>query len=278
MKIFFIILAVIVSIVVIWHLIVSLVDKEAANNVKGIDPLVWISTNSFMGFQLLDDWEFTLSRMHHLGMLSSMDLGEQKLAYQASSKETFTFKTTINNLKHIDHISFEIFEGKLYAIHITLKVEGGESMYEFKKSLYDMYNKAFGKATRIMTGYKYDGIDGSFLVLSLDFDTLRVGMPHSIKKNQVMPDIGRSYVVSENGEPLVTYYHSGFYFNMPLSASDKPYFLNIRRPIILDNSDGNLKLPQLPDECDGLIINNMGSPFAKAFYVKDRDKQSMYCG
>ena len=51
-------------------------------------------------------------------------------------------------------------------------------MYEFKHSLWSKYNQAFGKANRIMTGYVYEGESGSNLVLSLDFDTLRVVIPY----------------------------------------------------------------------------------------------------
>lgn len=179
MKIFLIILGVIIGIIVLWVLLVNVTNKKATKIARNVNPLDWISTNSFMGFQLLDDWEFTLSRMHHLGMISSMDLGEQKLAYQASKEELFTFKSTVNNLKNIDHVTFEIYKGKLCAINITLKVDEGVDMYEFKRSLYNKYNQAFGKATRIMVGYEYEGKDGSFLVLGLDFDTLRVGIPRN---------------------------------------------------------------------------------------------------
>lgn len=178
MKIFLIILGVIIGLIVLWVLLVNVTNKKAAKMARNVDPLDWINTESFMGFQLLDEWEFTLSRMHHLGMISSMDLGEQKLAYQACKDEKFTFKSTINNLKNIDHVTFEIFKGKLCAINITLKVDEGEDMYEFKRSLWSKYNKAFGKANRTMTGYVYEDKSGSILVLGLDFDTLRVVIPY----------------------------------------------------------------------------------------------------
>lgn len=280
MKIFLIILGIIIGVIILWILLVNVTNKIAAKKAKAINPLDWITTNSFMGFQLLDGWEFTLSRMHHLGMISSMDLGNQKLAYKASKEELFTFKSTVNNLKNVDSVTFEIYEGLLYAINITLKVDEGVDMYNFKKSLFYKYNKTLGKPTRLMIGYEYDGVDGAFMVLGLDYDTIRIGRPRSsVTKSQVLPDVGHSYAMNENGEPLVTYETSfGFFCNIPLSDNDKPYFLNIRRPIVLDNTNGNLKLPILPAECDGLIINNMGSPGVTAFYVKNKEKQSMYCG
>ena len=57
-------------------------------------------------------------------------------------------------------------------------------------------------------------------------------------KYNVLPEIGHSYVMN-NGEPMPTYYrpNSGLFCSTPLSENDRPYFLNIRRPIVIDVKD-----------------------------------------
>ena len=95
----------------------------------------------------------------------------------------------------------------------------------------------------------------------------------------VLPDRGVSYVMTENGEPMLTFYrqNSGLFCSTPLSENDTPYFLNIRRPIIIDAENvAPIVIPDdLPAECDGVIFKNFGKYKITAFYVKDKNKQSM---
>lgn len=100
------------------------------------------------------------------------------------------------------------------------------------------------------------------------------------KKNKyhVLPDIGHSYVMA-NGEPLPVYYrpNSGLFCNAPLSDDDTPYFLNIRRPVVIDVENvAPIVIPNdLPKECDGIIFKNFGKYKIMAFYVKNKSTQSM---
>ena len=99
------------------------------------------------------------------------------------------------------------------------------------------------------------------------------------KKYDVLPDRGISYVVSESGEPMLTYFrpNSGLFCSTPLSDNDTPYFLNIRRPVVMDVKDvAPLVIPNdLPPECDGIIFKNYGKFYITAFLVMDINKQSM---
>lgn len=101
------------------------------------------------------------------------------------------------------------------------------------------------------------------------------------KKNQynVLPNIGRSYVVGKNGEPMLTFYrpNSGLFCNAPLSDNDTPYFLNIRQPVVIDVENvAPIVIPNdLPKECDGIIFKNFGKYKIMAFYVKNKNTQSM---
>lgn len=98
-------------------------------------------------------------------------------------------------------------------------------------------------------------------------------------KYQVLPDIGHSYVMTENGEPMPTFYrpNSGLFCNAPLNDDDTPYFLNIRRPVVIDVENvAPIVIPNdLPSECDGIIFLNYGAKKLTAFYVKDIESQSM---
>ena len=53
-------------------------------------------------------------------------------------------------------------------------------------------------------------------------------------KYKVLPDIGHSYVMAENGGPMPTFYHpnSGLSCSNLFSESDIVYFLNIHRLIV----------------------------------------------
>ena len=98
-------------------------------------------------------------------------------------------------------------------------------------------------------------------------------------KFHILPDIGHSYVMTGNGEPMPTYYrpNSGLFCSTPLSGNDTVYFLNIRRPIVMDVENvAPIEIPaDLPDECDGIIFKNFGNNKITAFYVIDKDTQSM---
>ena len=79
----------------------------------------------------------------------------------------------------------------------------------------------------------------------------------------MLPDIGRSYVVGKNGEPLLTFCrpNSGLFCNAPLSDDDTPYFLNIKRPVVIDVENvAPIVIPNdLPNECNGIIFQNYGA-------------------
>lgn len=98
-------------------------------------------------------------------------------------------------------------------------------------------------------------------------------------KYDVLPSIGHSYVMTENGEPRPTYYrsNSGLFCSTPLSEDDKVYFLNIQRPVIMDVENvAPIVIPDdLPDECDGILFKNFGVKKITASYIRDKQKQSM---
>ena len=78
---------------------------------------------------------------------------------------------------------------------------------------------------------------------------------------------------------MPTYYrpNSGLFCSTPLSEDDTIFFLNICLPIVMDIEDvAPVKIPSdLPDECDGIIFKNFGKYKITAFYVIDKNTQSM---
>ncbi len=94
----------------------------------------------------------------------------------------------------------------------------------------------------------------------------------------MLPSINSSYVVDENGEPMLTYYrkNSGLFCSTPLSQDECGYFLNIRRPVVFDVENvAPIVIPNdLPEECDGIIFRNFGLQKITAFYVKDKNSQA----
>ena len=98
-------------------------------------------------------------------------------------------------------------------------------------------------------------------------------------KYEVLPDTGHTYVMTDNGEPMPTFYspNSGLFCSTPLSENDTVYFLNIRRPIVIDVENmAPIEIPSdLPEDCDGIIFKNFGKYKITSFYVKDKNTQSM---
>lgn len=86
-------------------------------------------------------------------------------------------------------------------------------------------------------------------------------------------------MLDENGEPMQTFYcpNSGLFSSTPLSENDTVYFLNIRRPIVIDVENvAPIEIPNdLPKECDGIIFKNYSKYIITVFYVKDKNSQSM---
>ena len=95
---------------------------------------------------------------------------------------------------------------------------------------------------------------------------------------EILPDIGCSYVLDENHEPMVVYYrpNSGLFCSTSVRAGEPAFFLNIRHPMVVDAKDqAPLIVPELEKGCDGIIFKNYGIHYITAFYVKDKNSQAM---
>ena len=93
---------------------------------------------------------------------------------------------------------------------------------------------------------------------------------------EVLPDKGTSYA-SENGRFLITYYRekTHLYCSTSSGEHDMGFYINIRRPIVMDvRGQKTIKLPKLPADCDGIILKNYGPNCdITAYYVRDAGTQ-----
>ncbi|MBP0970289.1 MAG: hypothetical protein J5744_09105 [Oscillospiraceae bacterium] len=113
-----------------------------------------------------------------------------------------------------------------------------------------------------------------------DIETEKTEEPVPVMRYSVLPRKDCSYATDANGEPLRTYYRpsSGLFCSTPSWDNDPPFFLNIRKPILMDVKDKNeIEIPELPADCDGIIFKNYGTRQITAFFVKDKSSQSMRC-
>ncbi len=97
-------------------------------------------------------------------------------------------------------------------------------------------------------------------------------------EGKILPAKQVSYVVDENGEPMIVFYrqNSKLFVNKAVGNEEVGYFLNIRRPLLIDVSGmDKVDIPQIPSECDGIIIKGFGIHNSTAFVVKDLKSQIM---
>lgn len=97
-------------------------------------------------------------------------------------------------------------------------------------------------------------------------------------QGKILPAKRVSYVVDENGEPMMVYYReaSKLFVNRPTSKDNVAYYLNIRHPLLIDvTGKERIDIPEIPSECDGVILVGYGIYKSTAFIVRDLHKQSM---
>ena len=97
-------------------------------------------------------------------------------------------------------------------------------------------------------------------------------------RGKILPSKGVSYVTDKNGEPMMVFYRqsSKLFVNRRTPNDTVGYFLNIRRPLLIDvTGKDKIDLPQIPSECDGIILQGYGVHLSTAFKVRDFGSQTM---
>lgn len=177
MKVFLIIIGLIFGVIVLYILAVNHFHRKAAQKARTIDPLDYLSPNMFMGIEIGDEWEFVLSRMHHVGLISGRSLGLQKYDYINDNQLYFTFESTAKDFENITSASFEIINGKLSGISVHLQAASKQEMEKLKKNLLERYTLRFGSPKKVKAGYAFGEQDGATLIVGAINDDLTIGLP-----------------------------------------------------------------------------------------------------
>ena len=113
------------------------------------------------------------------------------------------------------------------------------------------------------------------------FDGQRPSVVPPVNKRlqgKILPFKGVSYVTDDNGEPLLVFYRSSskVFVNKRTNNDNVGYFLNIRRPLLLDVTGmDKIEIPPMPSECDGIILKGYGINKSTGFIVRDFQSQTM---
>ncbi len=100
----------------------------------------------------------------------------------------------------------------------------------------------------------------------------------NVNVGKIMPEKRSSYVVDNNGEPMLVYLRtkSQVFVNRPIGGESVAYYLNIRKPLLIDVAAlSRIEIPSIPSECDAIILDNYGQSGYRAFIVRDIETQSM---
>lgn len=104
------------------------------------------------------------------------------------------------------------------------------------------------------------------------------GRTNGPTQGRIMPDKGVSYVVSDTGDPQLVFFRekARLFVNTPLGNETKGFFLNIRRPLVIDvTGQERVDIPQIPSQCDGIIMTGYGVKKNTAYVVRDLNSQTM---
>lgn len=132
MKVFLIILGIVAALFVLFMIFAMKSSSRAATN---INPITSIGYGECMGFRLGDRWDFVLSRMKHVGLITSEQQAQYVKDYKEESAErkrlgmdklpggmSFEFIAS-PNMVNIENIEFHTSKGELDSIIIKLTPE-----------------------------------------------------------------------------------------------------------------------------------------------------------
>mgnify|MGYP000380909133 FL=1 len=166
-----------------------------------------------------------------------------------------------------DKITWDRY-GSCKAENIDAIIDHYKIMDTFGNTICSLYICPYNRKTsdRRPKGFIFEG------------DAININQPvRNNTKATILQEKKTSYVVDENGEPMLVFYRpkSRLYVNRPGKDDTVAYFLNIRRPLLIDvTGQEQISIPPIPDECDGIIIKGFGIYNSTAFVIRDKS-QSM---
>jgi hypothetical protein len=91
----------------------------------------------------------------------------------------------------------------------------------------------------------------------------------------ILTEQEKSYVLNETGEQRIVYFNdkSGVFASVKIGADDPAFCLDIRRPLIVDCTGlTHVDIPDMPDECDGIIFLHCGNAGGAAYVVRSDEQ------
>lgn len=82
-------------------------------------------------------------------------------------------------------------------------------------------------------------------------------------------------MLTGTGERRAVYFNdkSGVFASIKIGADDPVFYLDIHRPLIVDCTGlENVDIPEMPDECDGIIFLHCGNTEGTAYVVRSEEQ------
>ena len=95
------------------------------------------------------------------------------------------------------------------------------------------------------------------------------------KNGDILPEQETTYVLGEKGERRLVYFNdkSGVFASIRIGAEDPAFYLDIRRPFVVDCTGfENVDIPDMPEECDGIIFLHCGNTEGTAYVVRSEEQ------
>lgn len=95
------------------------------------------------------------------------------------------------------------------------------------------------------------------------------------KNGDILPRQELSYVCDDKGGRRAVYFNdkSGVFASIRITAEDPAFYLDIRRPLVVDCTGlANVDIPDMPDEADGIIFVHCGNTEGMAYVVRSEDQ------
>ncbi|MCK9169705.1 MAG: hypothetical protein M0P01_04760 [Treponema sp.] len=95
------------------------------------------------------------------------------------------------------------------------------------------------------------------------------------KNGDILPEQMTTYVLNEKGENRCVYFNdkSGVFASIKIGTDDPAFYLDIRRPLVVDCTGlENVDIPDMPEESDGIIFLHCGNTEGAAYVVRSEEQ------
>jgi len=100
-------------------------------------------------------------------------------------------------------------------------------------------------------------------------------MQMTAKNGEILPAQETSYALDEKGQKRIVYFNdkSGVFASIKIGTEDPAFYLDIRHPLVVDCTGlENVDIPDMPDECDGILFLHCGNTEGAAYVVRTEEQ------